>query len=150
MSYKYYYCDGLTSVTIGNPVTSIGSYAFYKCSGLTSIQCDAATPPTLSTSVFDGVDKQNCSLIVPDGSLEAYKAAYQWKDFLNIGGVEEIAIEESNISIENGKIINSTNENIEVYNLSGIKVYSGNKAEVELNSGVYIVVIGNKAVKIAL
>ena len=150
MSYKYYYCDGLTSVTIGNSVTSIGSYAFYKCTGLTSIQCDAVTPPSLGYSVFYNVDKSVCTLIVPDGSLEAYKAANQWKDFLNFGGVEEIAIEESNISIENGKIINSNNENIEVYNLSGVKVYSGNKAEVELNRGVYIVVIGNKAVKIAL
>ena len=33
----FYNCSGLTSVTIGNGVTSIGSYAFYNCSGLTSI-----------------------------------------------------------------------------------------------------------------
>ena len=31
------YCTGLTSVTIGNSVTSIGYYAFCYCSGLTSI-----------------------------------------------------------------------------------------------------------------
>ena len=30
-------CSGLTSVTIGNSVTSIGNYAFYNCSGLTSV-----------------------------------------------------------------------------------------------------------------
>ena len=30
-------CSGLTSVTIGNSVTSIGGAAFYGCSGLTSI-----------------------------------------------------------------------------------------------------------------
>ena len=30
-------CDGLTSVTIGNSVTTIGSSAFYNCSGLTSV-----------------------------------------------------------------------------------------------------------------
>ena len=33
----FYYCSGLTSVTIGNSVTSIGSSAFYWCSGLTSV-----------------------------------------------------------------------------------------------------------------
>ena len=33
----FYYCSGLTSVTIGNSVTSIGSNAFSSCSGLTSV-----------------------------------------------------------------------------------------------------------------
>ena len=33
----FYYCSGLTSVTIPNSVTSIGSSAFYDCSGLTSV-----------------------------------------------------------------------------------------------------------------
>ena len=33
----FYGCNGLTSVTIGNSVNSIGDYAFYYCSGLTSV-----------------------------------------------------------------------------------------------------------------
>ena len=33
----FYNCDSLTSVTIGNGVTSIGSYAFYSCSSLMSV-----------------------------------------------------------------------------------------------------------------
>ena len=33
----FWYCSGLTSVTIPNSVTSIGSYAFSGCSGLTSV-----------------------------------------------------------------------------------------------------------------
>ena len=33
----FYYCSGLTSITIPNSVTSIGSEAFWCCSGLTSI-----------------------------------------------------------------------------------------------------------------
>ena len=33
----FYYCYGLTSITIPNSVTSIGNDAFYQCSGLTSI-----------------------------------------------------------------------------------------------------------------
>ena len=36
-SSAFYVCSGLTSVTIGNGVTSIGEYAFYGCSGLTSV-----------------------------------------------------------------------------------------------------------------
>ena len=36
--YAFYNCSGLTSVTIGNSVTSIGDSAFRGCSGLTSIE----------------------------------------------------------------------------------------------------------------
>ena len=42
-------CDGLTSVTIGNSVTSIGVHAFSGCSGLTSI-----TIPNSVTSIEFG------------------------------------------------------------------------------------------------
>ena len=42
----FYYCPGLTSVTIGNSVTSIGNNAFYYCPGLTSI-----TIPNSVTSI---------------------------------------------------------------------------------------------------
>ena len=44
----FYNITELTSVTIGNSVTSIESYAFYKCSGLTSI-----TIPNSVTSIGD-------------------------------------------------------------------------------------------------
>ena len=36
-SYSFYGCSSLTSVTIGNSVTSIGIYSFYGCSSLTSV-----------------------------------------------------------------------------------------------------------------
>ena len=82
--------------------------------------------------------------------MGAYQVADQWKDFLNIGDAEEISIEDSNISVENGMIINRNNEIIEVYNLSGAKVYTGYDAEVSLNGGMYIVKVGNKVLKIAI
>ena len=42
----FYYCSGLTSVTIPNGVTSIGNYAFYECRSLTSV-----TIPNSVTSI---------------------------------------------------------------------------------------------------
>ena len=42
-------CTGLTSVTIGNSVTSIGIYAFYNCTGLTSVTIGGSV-----TSIGDG------------------------------------------------------------------------------------------------
>ena len=44
--YAFFYCDGLTSITIGNSVTSIGDDAFRQCSGLTSV-----TIPNSVTSI---------------------------------------------------------------------------------------------------
>ena len=42
-------CSGLTSITIPNSVTTIGGYAFSRCSGLTSI-----TIPNSVTSIESG------------------------------------------------------------------------------------------------
>lgn len=146
-------CKGLTSAIIGNSVTNIGGSAFRGCSGLTYLQCDAVTPPSLEnygSEVFDGVDKTACKLKVPDNSLEAYRAADQWKDFLISSGLEEIAINESSIYIENGMIVNRNNEAIEIYNLLGAKVYSGNESQISLQSGIYLVIVGNKVIKTSL
>ena len=44
----FYYCSGLTSLTIGNGVVNIGDYSFYGCSGLESV-----TIPDSATSIGD-------------------------------------------------------------------------------------------------
>ena len=48
--YAFGWCDGLTSVTLGNSVTRIGDAAFLSCSSLTSI-----TIPNSVTSIGDRV-----------------------------------------------------------------------------------------------
>ncbi len=54
-NYAFYYCTGLTSITIPNSVTSIGNYAFSDCTSLTSI-----TIPNSVTSI-GGDTFRNCS-----------------------------------------------------------------------------------------
>lgn len=44
------YDSGLTSITIPDKVTSIGSYAFYECRGLTSVVIDSETVASGLTS----------------------------------------------------------------------------------------------------
>ena len=146
----FYECRGLTSVTIGNSVTSIGESAFSFCSGLNLLRCDAVTPPSLGSDVFYYVNQSTCNLVVPDQSINQYKAAEQWKDFLNTSDAEMVTVDESGISVENGAIVNKSNQQIDVYSISGAKAYSGNDAEITLPSGIYVVKAGEKVVKVAL
>ncbi|MBQ7172779.1 MAG: leucine-rich repeat domain-containing protein [Clostridia bacterium] len=52
---RYAFCrsSSLTSVTIGNSVTSIGEYAFYNCSSLTSIEIPAGVT-SIERYAFEG------------------------------------------------------------------------------------------------
>jgi len=60
-------CSGLTSITIPDSITSIGNYAFSGCTGLTSITSLATTAPTIQNNTFNGV-KTGGTLTVPRGS----------------------------------------------------------------------------------
>lgn len=79
-------CTTLHAVVIPSTATTIDDVAFAGCTALQSITVKATTPITFGLYVtpFTGVNKSTCTLYVPAGTLNAYKAADQWKDFLNI------------------------------------------------------------------
>ena len=140
----FYYCSGLTSVTIPNSITSIGDRAFEGCSGLTKLVSLAVEPPTCGYGAFSNVDKTSCQLLVPEESINKYKTANQWKDFLNIlgyNGVDDVCVDTQNAVYE-------------VYNLQGVRVGSGmHETEITADAlphGVYILVSpqGRKKLKI--
>ena len=138
------FCSRLTSVTIGNSVTTIGIRAFSDCSGLTKLVALAVEPPTCGNGAFKEVDKTTCQLLVPEESINKYKTADQWKEFLNIlgyDGVDDVSVDTQNIVYE-------------VYNLQGVRIGSGMREEEVtadvLPHGVYILVSpqGRKKLKI--
>ena len=142
--YAFTDCSGLTSVTIGNSVTSIGYDAFRGCSGLTKLVSLAVEPPICGRGAFEKVDKTTCQLLVPEESINKYKTADQWKEFLNILGYDGV----DDVSVD------SQNAVYEVYNLQGVRVGIGmREAEVTadvLPHGVYILVSpqGRKKIQI--
>ena len=84
--YAFNDCTDLQKVNIGNSVKTIGEYAFNKCTNITQISSEAVVPPTCESGVFFYINTSKCKLIVPKNSLDAYKQAYQWEDFLLIEG----------------------------------------------------------------
>lgn len=131
--YSFQGCLGLTSVTIPNSVTSIGTSAFHS-TGLTSVTipssvkgmgtlpfgnnhnltqiiCEATTPPACEDDIVS--NPENVTLLVPASALIAYKNADYWKDF---GIISVISCDAPTITYEDGvlKIVSAT-EGIDCY-----------------------------------
>lgn len=84
--YAFENCKGLMSIIIPNSVNTIGEYAFLDCIELKSISSFIENPNNvnLGYQVFHNVNNTICNLIVPSASINLYKNAEQWKDFLNV------------------------------------------------------------------
>lgn len=130
-----YGCTALQSLVLPASVDSLGQSPFTSTKNLTELTCRAIEPPVVyNESVFSPF-VANCTLYVPIGTVEAYKAAPGWKNFENIkedtSGVDGI-----------------TNDDDDVppvyYNLNGVRV-SGNLAP-----GIYIERRGHKSTKILI
>ena len=124
-------CTNLQKVYIGDSVKAIGEYAFDNCTSITQISSEAVVPPTCGINALNGINKSKCKLIVPKNSLDAYKQAYQWKDFLLIEG--------STTGITNTVYNNAGLA--DVYTIDGAKRLSKASTD-EINAlpkGVYIV-----------
>ncbi len=155
-SYAFSGCTALERITIPASVTEIGRNAFKNCP-IVCVICEGETPAKLGSKVFDGADLANATLVVPnEAAIETYKAQKQWKDFGNIISYDQYltsitpATEDAEVTVENGKIIVSSDAEVAIYTFAGKQVATGKAGEYALPAGNYIVKIGNKAVKVRL
>lgn len=93
------------------------------------------------------------SVIVPEGCAEAYRNYEYWGDAKNIEemptGIEESeTVTESNFYSANGIIYSKEPVFYSVYDMVGRCLYAGNKKELSLPKGLYIVKTVDKAEKV--
>lgn len=145
-------CPEMVKATIGKNVNTIGMGAFTS-EKLAEFICWNPVPPAGS-----GLLSYTGPVYVPAGSVEAYKSAEDWR-YYNIkaigdGGVEEIDGGEVSVSVVDGRIVVSGADDdavVEVYDLSGRRVYAGAAAEIPLtDGGVYVVKVAGQAFKMAI
>lgn len=72
-------CSELKSVTLPESLTDLGLSAFFNCTSLTNVVVSAVSPPQGGANMFYGTN--NSPIYVPQGSVEAYKAAEYWSDY---------------------------------------------------------------------
>lgn len=77
-------CDKLNAIILPENLTQIWNNAMYGCWSLDYIQCNAKTPPLVEGGDFVGIEKNNFTLVVPEGSVEAYRNAPGWREFKRI------------------------------------------------------------------
>ena len=79
--YAFSGCSALESFSFGMGLKSIGDEAFSDCTGMKKLVSKTATPPVCGPQALDDINKWECTLYVPQESLDAYKSAAQWKEF---------------------------------------------------------------------
>lgn len=88
----FFGCNALTSIALPESVTSIGECAFQNCKELTSMSLLSKTPPTLGRyalkffvreqdGTYPSFNLPKLTILVPQGSVEAYQAASGWSDY---------------------------------------------------------------------
>lgn len=153
--HAFSYCSNLTKMTIPGSVTGIQRAAFYQTS-LKELYVEAIEPPVCGVSPFLGVNVAECRLYVPKVSIEKYKAAKYWKDFIILAGVDDITADDSGVAVRTvGRDITISGAPddalVEVYNTAGMTVYSGTAKTIAAPaSGLYIVRVAGTTHKVAV
>lgn len=161
--YAFVNSKRLSDVTLPSTLTNIGADAFIGCVNLLSLQVKALNPPVCDNDCFEAVSKTRCELIVPKGCYSYYWVAPVWSDFNKIkesdfSGIDDILYSDIRVGVENGNIvIGGVPESIEVriFKIDGTLIYQApSTGDVfyycPAQSGIYIIVIGNKTYKLTV
>lgn len=150
----FYGCSYLEDLVLPSSLQTIGDNCFSLCSKLERIIVNAAIPPAIEAKTFYEVNR-SIPVYVPKGSLEAYKADTYWSEFrlLDDDPATVISPEEDNSGCyaANGMIFNPNGVSLNVYNMQGVLIYTGNATKIEMPAkGIYILKTPTTTEKVVL
>ncbi len=149
-------CINLTQVEIPSSVGLIEGGAFFGCTNIKKIICMIQNPSNQNVEptryLDENLDYENCKLYVPCNKIEEYTNAQGWNKFTQIT-CELVSAEEQSAEAEfkdkiyvqdkNIMVDGLSSEEYSIYNTAGKQV--GNPVPA---SGVYVVKVGDEAVKV--
>lgn len=155
--YAFQDCIGLVDISLGSNVPYIGTECFSGLINLKAVDIDAVEPPMLGSFVFNITPVNQCMLTVPEESIEKYRMADQWKDFMisttyieNVSGVKEFSFEVYHgILYLNNLIVGDI---VSIYSLAGHNISnvrtSTSTLSICIPPGSYIISVNNTSIKI--
>ncbi len=166
-SKAFYACNGLESVNVPANTSYIDNYAFVFRSAA-KVHAESEVPPALEhfPPRFSSYTKENGILYVPDGSVQTYRKAYEWKEFKNIAdesssgieNVEAAGLSDSDITVSvypDGIHIDgiTSGSTVSIYTLDGTCCFSDSVSGDRMTyhpatSGIYIIRIGEYSTKV--
>lgn len=147
-------CSGVTSISMPSSLSNIAQNAFWGCSAVSSMNVAAQTPPVLGINALQGIPRE-ANVVVPETSINTYKATPQWKEFFNMNtDVRNAQLQGVLLTSANGQLTLQNlpeNSTICVYSTTGTKLIafraSAINESVQLTKGAYIIQIGNQYFK---
>ena len=107
-------CEKINAVILPKGLEEIKEGAFENCRSLYYVQCLNPEPPVLASNAFNGVEKNECALVVPEGSVDAYRNAEGWKEFKRISAYRNFVCRPMQ-----AKLLNKSNTRTIVLNSDG-------------------------------
>lgn len=101
--YAFHYCNQINGLTLPRNLEYIGTSAFANCYSIGKITCEATIPPTVSSSAFDGVAKNNFAVEVPEAALSDYQTAPGWREFKRVTAHRELTCTPSTVKTLNAE-----------------------------------------------
>ena len=107
-------CTKLNAVILPEHLEEIKNDAFGNCRSLSYVRCLNPVPPILDGSAFNGIEKNECALVVPEGSVDAYRNAEGWREFKRISAYQNFVCRPMQ-----AKLLNKSNIRTIVLNSDG-------------------------------